>query len=241
MNAENKKRYKPKRKVNNKQSERIPHIMGGFYSNKMQQIVNFESLRENMICKILELSRIVKEYYVQPVAVPVKVYDSTGDLISWKHIPDALVFAEGMAPCLYQIKAIRETKNRKIENIKRACCHYASKSGWDYRVIHPWELDDILRSNIEFAFPFRNVNCTSKEITENIRFALRNNGEMNLSSLARINEPAISRFKVLPVIYHELAIGRLYTDMLKPISSDSLIGLATDSDYDLYDYVLELK
>jgi hypothetical protein len=242
-----KNRHRAKRKVDNKGSEKRPHIISAFYSNKMQEIVRFESLRENIIGKIVELSTIVDEFYTQPVEVPIMVYNSPGDLTQWMHTPDLLVYCKGLRPYLYQIKAegqqASKRPEKKIEHINRACLDYARKNGWEYKVIYPYELNATLRKNIDLLFSFR---YSSNEKVSDINKAVLNaSGELSIESLVKECQSAAEKLNVLPnvlpVIYYELAIGNLYADLLKPITLSSMIRLKQESDYDLYDYVLELQ
>ena len=65
MNYKNKtweqedKEFYPKRKVNNKASWKIHHIIGSFYSERMARIVEYESMGEYIFYSILELDKAV--------------------------------------------------------------------------------------------------------------------------------------------------------------------------------------
>lgn len=211
----------------------------------MQEIVRFESLRENIIGKIVELSTIVDEFYTQPVEVPIMVYNSLGDLTPWMHIPDLLVYCNGLPPYLYQIKSEQKRLQPKknVEQINKACHDYAHKNGWEYKVIYPYELDATLRKNIDLLFSFR--NSSNEKVSDIIKAVLNASGELSIESLVKECQSAAEKLNelpnVLPVIYYELAIGNLYTDLFKPITLSSMVRLKQESDYDLYDYVLELQ
>jgi hypothetical protein len=47
--------YFPKRRVNNKLSWKIHHLMGSFYSNKMKRTIEYESMGECLFYYTLEL------------------------------------------------------------------------------------------------------------------------------------------------------------------------------------------
>jgi hypothetical protein len=239
--SKNKHRYFAKRKVSNKGSERRPHIISAFYSNKMQEVVRFESSRENLIGKIVELSTIVDEYYTQPVEVPIMVYNSQGDLTQWMHVPDLLVYCNERPPYLYQIKSkqagLRPKKN--IEHINQSCHDYAQENDWEYKVIYPDELDATLRKNIDLLFSFR--NSANEKVSNTIKAVLNVAGALSIELLVKECQVKAEEINVLPVIYYELAIGNLYTDLYKPITLSSIVRIRQESDYDLYDYVLELK
>lgn len=45
----------------------MPHIIGTFYSNKMNRSIEYESINEFILYTILELDRKTFRYYVQPI------------------------------------------------------------------------------------------------------------------------------------------------------------------------------
>jgi len=221
----NKHRYFAKRKVNNKGSEKRPHIISAFYSNKMQEVVRFESLRENIIGKIVELSTIVDEFYTQPVEVPIMVYNSRRELTQWMHVPDLLVYCNGLPPYLYQIKSgqARLQYEKHSEHIDRSCQDFARENGWEYKVIYPYELDATLRKNIELLFSFR--NSANEKASNTIKAVLNATGELSIELLVKECQAKAGEINVPPVIYYELAIGNLYTDLYKPITLSSIVRM----------------
>lgn len=93
--AEEDKLFMPKRKVNNRNSYSHPHIISSFYSQKMQRVVEYESLGERLFYYYLELDHALIRYYVQPVEVPMPKKNDLED--PWFHIPDELVFRIGIS------------------------------------------------------------------------------------------------------------------------------------------------
>lgn len=238
-----KKLYYPKRKVNNKNSNALPHIMGAYNSEKMDERIEFESQSELDAFLIFELSSVVWGYYPQPVEVPVKFYDKKGRLKSWIHIPDVLVFAENSKPCLYQIKgeiSKSEVKPRFM-NTTKACLDIAKDNKWDYKLIHMKTLNKNFRWNIRFLYPFLNHERANEEFSKSILSMLRENQTLTIDELANWAVPNIEKQFVLPVIYHELAKGILYVDLFERINSKSLIRLARDDDADYYQYIWEVQ
>ncbi|WP_245629158.1 hypothetical protein, partial [Alicyclobacillus shizuokensis] len=72
--------FAPKRKVNNRGSQRKPHVIGAFHSPKMNTVVEYESLGEYLFQVILELDSQVVRYYVQPVEIPILFVTPKGDV-----------------------------------------------------------------------------------------------------------------------------------------------------------------
>ncbi len=241
-NEERYKLYYPKRKVNNKQSKYRPHIISFYQSEKMGVRIGSESTREDTVYTILEwMSDIVEEYYPQPVDVPVHVYDKEGNLASWIHTPDVLVYVKGTRPILFQVKSgTPELIPLEDIHIYRECAQYAKKEGWAFKVIYPDKMDKTLKDNIEELAGFAPEHRANTAIAEMLTEALIRNKSMTLDELASIGEPNVNRLDALPVIRHELAVRTFYTDLFQPIGPKSEIRLINENDCDLFEYLLEL-
>ena len=122
--------YYPKREVSNKNSKGLTHIIGSYYSPKMDEQISFESLNELDVYILLEMSSVVWGYYPQPEKVHVQVYGKMGELKTFPHYPDVLVCAEESKPCLYQIKGDYSDSENTPQNIrlKQATMDYAREN-----------------------------------------------------------------------------------------------------------------
>jgi hypothetical protein len=139
--------FAPKRKVNNRNSHHHPHIIGSFYSHKMERPVDYESLGERLFYYYLELDQSVVRYYVQPVEVSIH---NPGEE-AWNHIPDTLVFRRNTIPFLYQVKhEPEEDKDERLEQINFFCERFALNQDWNYLVIYPKMMPPVLSRNIRF-------------------------------------------------------------------------------------------
>lgn len=56
--------YQPKRKVHNRGSRFHPHVIGEFYSHKMDHSVEYQSMTEFKFFSFLELDNSILRYYV---------------------------------------------------------------------------------------------------------------------------------------------------------------------------------
>lgn len=239
---EYKKLYYPKRKVNNKNSNGLTHIIGSYYSHKMKGQIAFESKNELDAFMLFELSSVVKGYFPQPEEVPVKVYDKNGELKPFKHNPDALALAEDSKPCLYQIKgdfAESELNPRNI-NINRACIQFAREHGWDYKLVHTRNLSEDFRWNIMFIFPFLKKDRANSDYSNSILSYLSVHQSTTIDELANHGVQNVERQYVLPVIYHEIAKGTVYVDLSRRLDGNSQVRLAREEDVDFYQYIWEL-
>lgn len=241
MKTDRYKMYYPKRDVNNRNSKYIPHVISSYISPLMNRLVECESQAEEIFFSMLEMSISVEEYFHQPVEVPVKVYNPQGQLEPWMHYPDCLVFFEdNVKPCLVQVKGDKEIQEIKPKdvNIFRACEQYARENGWTFRVVYPYTLNETLRLNIKKLFPYTKAERDDETIADMLNQALDKHQIMTIDELLRMVEPIISRQKALSVIWHELALGNLYTDFNKPVNRRSKIRIALLGDDDLYKKLL---
>lgn len=236
MNWENKtwksedEEFIPKRKVNNRGSRNRPHIIGGFYSQKMQRVVEFESLNERLFYYILELDSATKRYYVQPIAIEIPFIDEEGNKKSWAHYSDILVFRQGSIPNLIQIKerADENYEGSKQEIIDKVCRKYAEKRGWNYSVIYPKQLHPILQRNIKFLIGFLKSRRGFDALIPKVKDKLKELGKSTVIDLAVSFENELNPFWVIPCIYHLIAIGVFKTDLLSEISQYSDVSICDD-------------
>ncbi|WP_196493817.1 TnsA endonuclease N-terminal domain-containing protein [Ornithinibacillus caprae] len=219
------KLYSPKRRVNNKMSRKIHHIIGSFYSQKMARAVEYESLNERLFYSFLELDSSTIRYYVQPVEIPVTARNSTNEIKKWLHIPDVLVFRQGQSPILYQIKFDSKQITPIFEKNNEACRRYAEKLGWIYQVIYPSQLPHLLSRNIRFLKNY----LTPREYYYNwipqVKYRLECIGETTISNLADSFKYQIDPLLLLPLIYFLVAHGIFHIDVNSEISRDSIVSL----------------
>lgn len=231
MNWENKtwniedKLYSPKRRVNNKLSRNIQHIIGGFYSQKMARTVEYESLSERLFYYFLELDPSTIRYYVQPVEIPMQVRTSTGESKDWTHVPDVLVFRQGHNPLLYQVKYDPKQTSVIFERNNDACNRYAKKLGWEYQVIYPTQLPRILSRNLRFLNKYLVPRKYYSEWLPIVRYRLECIGQTTISNLADSFKHKIDPLLLLPLIYYLVARGVFQVDVNMEIDRGSQVSI----------------
>lgn len=222
--------FAPKRKVDNKDSKQRPHVIGAFQSHKMNIVAEYESLTEWAFYSLLELDVDTIRYYVQPVRIHVPYRDDFGNLKSWVHVPDVLVFREGSVPHLYQTKNSPDGSNEKLKIIDKACERYASSRGWDYSVIYPKSLPKIVSRNIDLLAGFTKTrkwfDSYSPQVISKIRFL----GQASIMELSQSFIPHYDPLLVLPVIYHLVAKGYLWVNVNEPINEYSMVRISSETD-----------
>ena len=227
-------KFKPKRKVNNKSSNALPHIIGTFYSNKMNRSIEYESINEFILYSILELDRNTFRYYVQPLEIEIKYNDKNGIEKKWIHVPDVLVFRADMKPILYQVKDPQSKIADKTKIINRKCYKYAEKNDWNYGVIYPKLLLTELISNIRFLIGFSKERKGFVNFISSIIERLTNIRETTINELLDSFSDELDTLILLPIIYHLIAVGRIFINIESPISEFSEISLYGEIDYFSY-------
>ncbi|QTH41667.1 hypothetical protein J4772_29715 [Cohnella sp. LGH] len=212
--------YTPKRKVNNRNSHHRPHIIGSFYSEKMDRPVEYESLGERLFYHYLELDHSVVRYYVQPVEVPIHSPGKEG----WIHIPDSLVFSKHTNPILYQVKhEPEENINEQSKQINHFCEQYALVRGWNYLVICPKTMPSVLARNIRFLNNFLKVRSYYSNWSEKVTYRLVCLDRSTVEVLADFFGDEYHPLLIKPLIYHLIATGIFQTDVNQVIGSNSFI------------------
>ncbi|MCX7922293.1 MAG: hypothetical protein N3B21_09825 [Clostridia bacterium] len=227
--------YSQKRKVNNKTSWKRPHIIGAFYSNKMDKVVEYESLAELLAYYLFELDRQVIRYYVQPVEVNISILNDEGEIKTWIHIPDVLVFRNGSDPTLYQIKDINSEVPKTFELTNRKCAKYAEERNWVYSIIYPKQMPKIISHNIKLLSGMTKKRKYFDEWIPEVVYRLKFAQKISIIDLACSFSAKINPLMILPVIYYLITIGEFKTDITSEVNQYSEISIASDfDDFDLY-------
>lgn len=226
--------FKAKRKVNNKSSKTVPHIIGTFYSNKMNRSIEYESINEFILYTILELDRKTLRYYVQPIEIDIKYNDKNGIEKKWIHVPDVLVFRESMRPILYQVKESKSKITDKTRIINKNCFKYSKKKGWDYNIIYPKLLPIELINNVRFLIGFMKQRYEYINLIPSLLAKLESMKDTTVNELLNSFSGEIDRLILLPLVYHLIATGSIFTDIETPISEFSNISFYRKIDYFSY-------
>lgn len=220
------KQFSPKRKVDNKLSWIIHHLIGSFHSVKMDKTVEYESLGECLLYFFLELDHSVKRYYVQPVEVRFRSLKEDGDIKEWVHVPDVLVFRNGSRPYLYQIKENPDTST-KHELINKKCVGFANKHGWIYKVIYPKQMPKTILRNIKFLHASLKKRKWFDDWIPIVVMRLKYFKNITIIDLAKSFSTEISPLFILPIIYHLVAKGVFTTNIFQEIDEYSDISMGS--------------
>jgi hypothetical protein len=227
--------YYPKRKVNNHASWKIHHMIGVFYSNKMETAVEYESFGELLAYFLFDIDKLVLRYYVQPIKVDIPTFKENGEKTTWSHIPDVLVFRNGSNPILYQIKDPECDPPKNFELINEKCLKYANERNWVYKVIYPKLMPKVVCSNIELiSSRTKKRNYYDNWIPEVI-YRLKVENVISIMDLALSFKTRINPVMILPIIYYLISKGILKVDMFQVVNQYSKVTINNgQNDFDKF-------
>ncbi|WP_379134397.1 hypothetical protein [Paenibacillus sp. sgz500958] len=218
--------YYPKRRVDNKISWQRPHIIGSITSTKLNnRVVEYHSLNERLFYYLLELDPGVIRYYVQPVEVAIKHLDPEGQEKFWMHVPDALVFRKDQIPLLVQIKESPDGQTKTFVRCNQACSFHSNNVGWKYEVIYPKTLPDKVLLNLKFLSQFRKSRKYYEQWIDQVMNKAAYLEGVSIIELA-LSFSGITDFRIiLPLIYHLIANGKLWVNILEQVSEQTIVSV----------------
>lgn len=216
------KLYSRKRDVSNKGSREFEHLIGSIYSHKMKRGVQYESFwGECLFYYVLELDPLIIRYYEQPVKVPLIKLTEDYELKKKVHVPDVLTFRQGSRPDLFQIKG----GNKIVEqtpSLRHACSEYAKQQGWNYSVVNPKvTIPDVIIDNILTLINYLRPRDYFSNLIPELMRRVEYINKVEVIRLAKSFEPKVDYRFVLPLIFHLIATGNLFTDINKKVDSTS--------------------
>lgn len=196
----------------------------------MKRRVEYHSLNECFFYYYLELDVSTIRYYVQPIEVSIPVLSTVENNKSWKHVPDVLVFRNGSKPFLFQIKESPEDVGGNFNQCNKRCELFASNQGWNYDVIYPKNLPDMVLRNLNYLHGYlRERRYYKKELINDALFKIRFNQPITVGELARSFYPLYHPNDVIPLIFHLIAVGKIEVNIFEEVTSHSSIRISSDT------------
>jgi hypothetical protein len=226
--------YAQKRKVTNKGSDKWPHFIGSFPSRKnpnSKWITQWESLNERLFFYLLELDPLTIRYYVQPVQVQVPFLKKDGKKGTWVHTSDVLFYRQGSLPYLCQVKESPTDIDKKAELCNKYSRMYAVQQGLEYAIVYPKLMPKVIKKNLEFLMGCVKERQGYKEWIELLMGRIKDLGKVSIENVSISFQYKGNPFFINTVIYHLIANGLLLTDILQPLTQESLVWVASDLRY----------
>lgn len=203
-------------------------VAGKIFSYKNNKLISYESQLELAFIYHLEFTPNVKSYIEQPI----KVYYKTGKRKIF-FIPDFIVYYSDfhIKPLIVEIKYSQELQERK-NYVKRKISilkSYADENNMNFRLITEKELLGNKLENYKFLYgyipePTHIIEFVELKqlIIDFVKEKIRTTPKEVIDTLGESLE---EKAKLLTLVWHLLANNILTTDLNKPLTNNSLIGL----------------
>ncbi|MGF7046222.1 hypothetical protein J2T13_000698 [Paenibacillus sp. DS2015] len=224
--------YYPKLRVDNKISWQRPHIIGDFHSHKLNGRVEYHSLNECFLYQYFELDPLTTRYYVQPVKVSIPSFTKKGERKDWEHVPDVLVYREGMKPVLIQVKEFEEEleNDEKFHRCNRRCEIYSVEHDWTYKIIYPKTLPENILTNIKRLNGYLKRRKGYEVWEQEVIYKVKCAREITIDQLAHSFHPKADPYEIKPLIYHLVASGTFSFNVHEVIDSMTRVTMGAWTD-----------
>lgn len=190
----------------------------------------FESALERDLMCILQFDINVSEFIEQPVSIP--YIDDAG--IQRTYTPDILIrHRDDILPAKNLPTILAEVKYRDDlrQNFKeyrpkfKAAFRFAKKKGWQFRIITDREIRTPYLDNAKFLFPYIKPEQPHEfEVVQNVLVKMHEFRETDAETLlVSLCQDKWNQARLLPVIWHLIAIRRIGNDLTVPITMRSRI------------------
>lgn len=210
-------------------------LTGAVASLKNDRMVSSESSLERDFLVLLDFDRTVERYEEQPVRIEYR--DASGR--KHPYTPDVLVHyrkdirgGQPTQPILFEVKYRKDLFDnwREIKPKVRAGRAYARQQGWLFKIITEREIRTQYLESAKFLRQYLRIQPSIEEQDILIN-TLRTLGPSDPESLLlAIHKEVVKRAELLPALWHLLAVGKIYADLLQPLNMRSPIRVADADD-----------
>lgn len=198
-------------------------------SGIVPDIGSFESSLERDFMELMRFDVQVKQIIPQPLTIGYFSVDGK----SRQYTPDGLVIfqeSSGLPPILYEIKYREDFKDswKQLMPKFRASKKIAMSKGWYFNVFTEKEIRNTFLVNVKFLWPYRNRSF-DKAVTHHVLTIMSDLQEADPALLsAAIYSAKLNQAKVIPVIWHLIANGRIGCDLDLKLTMHSKIWTKED-------------
>jgi len=183
-------------------------VSGRFYSQKNQQLLDFESQLEKKHYLLLEFDNDVISYIPQPLKVE-------------KYIPDILAQRKDDIPLLIEVKYSSEVENadEKLLNKIKVLEKYCSKNNLEFKIATEKEIINPYFDNISLIYNYSNIN-----IDDNIKSLIIGNIPKSGITIMELLEK-LNNNSYLMYIYHLVFNKVLDINLYQKLNNNSIVRL----------------
>lgn len=203
-------------------------LTGKIIDSRTHTAVAFESALERDLYLLLDFDPSVAHFEEQPVTITYQ--DPVG--VNRRYTPDVLVHyiptlrgQRDHRSVLYEIKYRDDLRTHWPEYRAKfkAARRYARSQGWVFRLITEREIRTPYLQNAKFLRPYRERRFDGGDRHQMLAI-LASQGEMEPESLLALLRPGRwERARLLPVLWHLIAIGEVGADLTVPLTMSSRI------------------
>jgi TnsA-like endonuclease N terminal len=202
------------------------NVTGRLASRKHRCLIGFESTLEKDCYLLLEFDPQVERFEEQPVIITYD--DATGK--RHRYTPDGLIRyrrdgSGGRPDALGEIKYRHDLREHWLEYKPRftAASRDAQQRGWRFRLVTAWDVRTPQLNHARFLLRYRHQPVDAQDVRHVLR-TLRALGITQPKTLMQACSGARDRqARLIPVLWHLVAHGRVGSDLGKPLSMWSAI------------------
>jgi hypothetical protein len=203
-------------------------LTGKVIDFQRQSAVAFESALERDLYVLLDFDAAVARFEEQPVTIPYR--DPAG--VSRTYTPDVLVvYHVGLAdhqdrqPVLYEVK-YRDDLRANWGDYKpkfKAARRYAREQGWAFRLITEREIRTPYLKNAKFLRAYRHRTLNSGDCCRVLALLAAQCETAPEALLMALSADRWERARLLPVLWHLIAVRQVGADLTVPLTMRSRI------------------
>jgi len=202
------------------------NVTGRLASSKNRCLIGFESTLEKDFYLLLEFDPQVETFEEQPVTITYD--DATG--MRRRYTPDVLIRyrrdGSGRRPdVLCEIKYHHDLRENWLEYKPRftAASRYAQQRGWHFRLVTEQDVRTPQLNHARFLLRYRHQSVDAQDV----RHVLRTLSGLGITQPKTLMQTCSCerdrQARLIPVLWHLVAHGRVGIDLRKPLSMCSAI------------------
>jgi hypothetical protein len=208
------------------------NVTGVVASGRVARMVQFESLLERDLIRLMEFHPSVLDFEEQPITI--EWWDATEK--PHRYTPDFLIRFKGpgfirngstVKPWLVEVKT-RSKLASQWENLKprfQAAVREAAHQGWIFHLITDSEIRTPYLQNVNFLRAARNHSCNPEAVAR-IRRTVDSTSQCTVGLLTEsLSRDELTKAQLVPNVWKMILAGDLRVDMQAPISNHSRVWL----------------
>jgi len=201
-------------------------LTGYFYSVLNKRLIPFESLLERDFFLTLEFASNISSYDSQPLEIVRRVGKTDR-----KYYPDCLIqhtIASTKPHLLVEVKHSKDLENPKKKDaiLERMTIseQYAAEQGWDFKMVTDRDICGARLENFRFLYKYSEPPEALPNCRDKIFDLFQKHSRMSVADIVgTLAGTFLERAMILPCIWHLVRCHHLSTDLLIPLTNQSML------------------